>query len=131
MRKKNGKPAILNKQAFALNSSKFFCVLDMIRDASQKNSIFHFKNRHRKSDACFGDGNDPYKKEPMQEGSFLKRVTYRRGTRSGTVVRIRIVDPVRIEPELAVVEVPVRCVGEITIGLRSLIVSIPLSEPTG
>ena len=47
------------------------------------------------------------------------RRSLRRGTRSGTAVRIRIVDPARKEPELAAAEAPVRRAGETPIGPRS------------
>ena len=54
-------------------------------------------------------------------------VTFREESRSGTVVAVRVVDQVRAEPEIAVVEVEIRSVGENIIGPRILFLSIRVS----
>ena len=48
--------------------------------------------------------------------SFLERL--RKKTRHRPIIVVRIVDPVRVELDLAVVEVEVRSVREITVGVR-------------
>lgn len=48
--------------------------------------------------------------------------------RGGTVVLVRIADPVRVELNLAVVEVEVRSVVEANIGIRMTVFVLPDTE---
>ena len=56
---------------------------------------------------------------------FVKLERLRNERRRGTVVVVRIVEPVRVELDLAVVEVEVRGVIEANIGIRIFVFAHP------
>ncbi len=73
---------------------------------------------------CLVVGSDqpvlPLKQKVSEWIPFVMKGRLRNETGRGTVVRIGIVEPVRVELDLAVVEVEVRSVIEANIGIRNL-----------
>ena len=59
---------------------------------------------------------------------FVKWERLRNESRGGTVVVVRIVDPVRVELDLAVVPVEVRGVIEASIGIRIFVFAYPYHQ---
>lgn len=61
----------------------------------------------------------------IREDTFCDTERLRKEGRSGTVVVVRVVGPVGVELELAVVELEVRSVREVAIGIRSIASAYP------